>query len=305
MGRSSFGGYPGTDRESPGLVSEALDDLRAAYPIKHYFVGGHSQGGFLTYSLLMNCPEKIAGALPISAGLMFQCEPSAFEDQAVKAAQRGVPLAIVHGRSDPLVPFDGATYAAGLFRDASWPAIRLFDDANAGHMFGLLPVNQAIRWLEALSSDAPSTLLDFASRRLLDKAPRDAIAAIRKARTLALDAPSQTRLDEIARQVNDLAAPQADTYLAAIKANKDNAWVDGFLAYRDDFEFTDAAAPAIREFDALRLKHNPLAQKALGEARLAFNQGRRDDGHAKAQEIVDRYYASTSYRLAKKWAEKK
>jgi hypothetical protein len=32
-----------------------------------------------------------------------------------------------------------------------------------------------------------------------------------------------------------------------------------------------------------------------------FQQGKRDAGFAKAKEVVDKYYASTSYRLAKKW----
>jgi hypothetical protein len=54
VGKSTFKGYPGTDRESPGLVSEAMVELREVYPIDKYFVGGHSQGAFLTYSLLMN-----------------------------------------------------------------------------------------------------------------------------------------------------------------------------------------------------------------------------------------------------------
>ena len=131
VGRSTFRGFPGTDRESPALVREAIDELKSVYPIKHYFVGGHSQGGFLTYSLLMNSPEAIAGAFPISAGVIFQCEPSAYADPALKAAQRAVPLAIVHGKNDPMVSFEGGSYAYGLFLDAGWPAVRLFDDDNA------------------------------------------------------------------------------------------------------------------------------------------------------------------------------
>ncbi len=305
VGRTTFGGFPGTDRESPALVSEAMDDLKNTYPIAHYFVGGHSQGGFLTYSLLMNSPEKIAGAFPISAMVIVQCEPSAYADVPLKAAQRQVPLAIVHGRTDPMVNFSGATYASGLFLDDGWPALRTFTDDRAGHMFGLLPVNQAIRWLEALNATDPTKLLDFADRRLQEKAPRDAIAALRKARGLSLDEPAKARLDKLARTLNDQAAPGAKTYLAAIQANKNNKWVDGFLAYRNDYEFADAAAPVMAEFATLRTHHNPPAQQLMGEARQAFNQGRRDEGYAKAQEVVDRYYASTSYRLAQKWAAEK
>ena len=89
MGRSTYKGFPATDRESPGLISEALDELRKAYPVGRYFVGGHSQGGWLTYSLLMNFPERIAGAFPISCGLMFQCEPDAYKDEALRGPAVG------------------------------------------------------------------------------------------------------------------------------------------------------------------------------------------------------------------------
>ena len=306
VGRSTFGGYPGTDRESPALVREAMDDLKKVYPIKHYFVGGHSQGGYLTYSLLMNSPEAIAGAFPISAEVIFQCEPSAYADPPLKAAQRAVPLAIVHGKTDPLVPFDSGSYAAGLFLDAGWPAVRLFTDDNAAHMFGRLPVGPAIRWLEALASDDPKVLLDFAERRLKESGRRDAIAAARKAKGLKIDAQAKTRLDRLAKDLDAQAAPKAATFLESIQANKDNSWVDGFLAFRDDFEYADAASAAMAAFNDLRAKHDPPASKAMGEARGAFQQGRRDEGYAKAKEVVDKYYASYSYRLAKKWlAERK
>ena len=63
----------------------------------------------------------------------------------------------------------------------------------------------------------------------------------------------------------------------------------------------DAAAEAMKAFGALRAKHDPPARKAMGEARGLFQQGRRDDGYGKAKGVVDKYYASSSYRLAKKW----
>ncbi len=306
MGRSTFGGFPGTDRESPALVHEAMDDLRKTYPIKYYFVGGHSQGGFLTYSMLMNFPEAIAGAFPISAAVMFQCEPSAYEDKAVLEAQRAVPLAIVHGKTDPNVSFDSSTYAAGLFLDAGWPAVRLFASDGAGHMFGLLPVGSAIRWLEALASDDPKVLLNFAEAQLKESGRRDAIAALRKVKGLKLDSQAKARFDKLAKEIDAQAAPKAKAFLTQIKANKDNRWVDKFLAFRDEFEFASAAEPAMAAFNALRAEQEPSAKKAMGEARQASQQGRRDEGYKKAREIVDRYYASSYYRLAKKWlAEQK
>ena len=306
VGRSTFRGFPGTDRESPVLVREALDELKSVYPIRHYFVGGHSQGGYLTYSLLMNSPEAIAGAFPISAGVIFQCEPSAYADPALKAAQRAVPLAIVHGKNDSMVAFEGGSYAHNLFLDAGWPAVRLFADDTAAHMFARLPVGPAIRWLEVMTSDNPIALLDIADKRLEEHGYRDAIAAVRRARGLALDAQAKDRLDGLLKTINDAAAPKARTYLEAIRVGKDNSWVDGFLAFRDEFEFADASAAAMAAFNDLRGRHEQPAAKLMGEARGLFQQGRRDDGFAKAKEVVDTYYASPSYRLAKKWlAERK
>jgi predicted esterase len=302
VGRSTFGGFPGTDRESPALVREALDELKKVYPIRHYFVGGHSQGGFLTYSILMNSPESIAGAFPISAGVIFQCEPSAYADAKLKEAQRAVPLAIVHGKNDPVVGFAMGSYAAEVFGDAGWPAFRFCTDPTAAHMFGRLPVGPAIRWLEVMASDDPKALVDFAERRLKESGFRDAIAAARRAHGMKLTADLKERLTRLNDGIDAQAAPKSKTYLAAIRANKDGAWVDDFLAFRAEFEFADAAREAMAAFDALRAQHAAPAQKAIGEARGLFQQGRRDEGTAKAKEVVDRYYASAQYRLAKQWA---
>jgi predicted esterase len=307
VGRSTFKGFPGTDRESPALVAEALDDLRETYPIFRYFVGGHSQGGFLTYSLLMNFPEKIAGAFPISAGVIFQCEPSAYADDAVKAAQRSVPLAIIHGKQDPLVNFSAGEYAATIFGEAGWPAFHFFaDNSGAGHMFARLPVRDAIRWLEAQASDDPAKLLDFADQRSKAKAYRDAIAALNRARALTPNDTAKQRLDRLTREIDAKASPGAKQFLPKIKSAQTKDWIDAFLAFRDDFEFAPAAQEVMQAFNTLRAEQEPLAQKVMNEANAAFQQGNRDQGYAKYQEIVDKYYAATSYRNVKHWlAERK
>ena len=52
-------------------------------------------------------------------------------------------------------------------------------------------------------------------------------------------------------------------------------------------------------FGSLRKQHEPLAQKAFGEARAAFQKGKPDQGFAKYQEIVNKDYAASSYRNIK------
>ena len=307
VGRSTFKGFPGTDRESPALVAEALKELREAYPVARYFVGGHSQGGFLTYSLLMNSPEQIAGAFPISAGVIVQCEPSAYADEQLRAAQRSVPLAIIHGKQDDAVNFTMGEYAAVLFGEAGWPAFHFFaDTSGAGHRFGLLPVGQAIRWLEAHSSDDPAKLLDFAEQRIKEAGYRDAVAALNRTRKLAPDAlgeATKARLDRLSAEVDAKALAGAKKFLPLIQSAQEQgkSWIDEFLAYRDDFEFAPAAREAMQAFAALRAEHDGPARKAFDEANALFRQGKRDEGYAKYQEIVDKHCAAPSYRNVKRW----
>ena len=52
-------------------------------------------------------------------------------------------------------------------------------------------------------------------------------------------------------------------------------------------------------FASLRKQHEPLAQNAFEEASAAFRQGKQDEGYAKYQEIVDKYYAASLYRNIK------
>jgi predicted esterase len=296
MGRSTYKGFPATDRESPGLIGEALDELRTAYPVGRYFVGGHSQGGWLTYSLLMNFPEKIAGAFPISCGLLFQCEPDAYKDEALRAAQRLVPLAIVHGKNDPVQDFGMSRYAAGNFGEHGWPGLRLFTSDTAGHGFMLLPVGEAIRWLEAMASDDPEVLVAFAEKQAGTGRYRDAIAALRNLKGLEQTDAQKPRADRLRASIDAKARAKADEFRPRIKANADGSWVDDFLAFRDDFEFADGARPAMEAFEALRKQQEPAAQRAFQEANMLFRQGKQDEGYAKYKEIVDKDYASTRYR---------
>jgi len=302
VGRSTFKGFPGTDRESPALVADALDEFRTTYPVSRYFVGGHSQGGFLTYSLLMNFPEKIAGAFPVSGGVIFQVEPSAYDDEKVRAAQRAVPLAIVHSKQDRIVNFSSAEYAATLFEQSNWQAFHFFvENSGAGHRFAMLPVRDAIRWLEAQSSDDPKILLNVANECMKTSNYRDAISALNRTNTFKPDPVTKTRIDRLLKDIDAKATPGAKQFLPKIKENKNGEWISAFLEYKDNFEFAPAAQETMQAFEALRAQQEPAAVKTMNEARTEFQMNRADGGYAKYQEIVDKYYAATSYRNAKRW----
>jgi predicted esterase len=315
VGKSKFKGYPGTDRESPALVAEALAELKRTFPITKFFVGGHSQGAFLTYSVLMNYPDLVAGAFPVSGGVIFQCEPSAYDNAEVRAAQRRVPLAIVHGENDGTVEFSMSAYAKQIFEDGGFPMLRLFTNKTAAHMFGLLPVEEAVRWLEAMASDSPEVLLGFAEKQL-DADPRAATAALERARSLDKGGKLKARAAELAGKIDKMAAAEAQQYAAAIAASSsasssgasssDGTWVDGFLEFRAKYAFADCAKPAMEAFAKLRAQHQKSADELFDAARGDFQKQKKTEAYAKCQEIVDKYYASDKYQTAKRWlAERK
>ncbi len=90
-----------------------------------------------------------------------------------------------------------------------------------------------------------------------------------------------------------------------IREAKDGAWIDGFLAFRDDFEFAGAATDVMSAFGELRARHEAPAKDAFAEARKLFQQGKQDDGYAKYREIVTSHYASPLYRTVKRWLEER
>src|SRR4051794_19616958 len=184
VGKSKYKGFPGTDRESPALVAEAVAEIREQLKLTKVFITGHSQGGFLTYSCLMNYPELFDGAMPIAAGLIFQCEPTAYTDEKVRGQQRKRPLVILHGEKDPLVPVSMGRSAYESFLDDGFPMLRLLAAKDATHAFISLPFEEGIRWLESMTSDDPRALLASADRAFGRREYRDALAYLQRAQDL-------------------------------------------------------------------------------------------------------------------------
>jgi hypothetical protein len=166
-----------------------------------------------------------------------------------------------------------------------------------------LPVGEAIRWLETMASDDPEALIAFAEKQAEAGRYRDAIAALRRLAGLKPTDAQRQRADRLRASIDAKAKAKADELLPRVKANADGSWVDDFLAFRDEFEFADGARAAMAAFEALRKQQEPAAQQAFQGAMMLFRQGKRDEGYAKYQEIVDKYYASPRYRNVKEQLE--
>ncbi len=285
-------------RQSPALVAETLLEIQEAMPIDRWLLGGHSQGGFLTYAVAMFYPKLIAGAFPMSCNLLVQCEPDNFTDEALRADQRSIVFALIHGSNDPVVEFSGGEYCFRALQDGGFPAIQFFTDEEAGHMFARLPVRHAVRWLETMTSNDVERLVAIAEEQAQAGEYRAAGAALSRARGVGAEDPLASRLDVVEARIEELAAPPASSLLEAIEAAESNVWVDDFWAFRRDFALTLAAQRVLDAYARLREEHAKPAQNLFYEARRERDEAART---AKYREILEKYYASKWWPLVKGW----
>jgi predicted esterase len=186
MGRSTYKGFPFTDRESPSLVVDVIDELDKLHSFGRVFVGGHSQGGFLTYILHMHFPEKLAGTFPIAGGMPIQSDPKAFDDNALMVEQRKTPMVIIHGTRDAVVNPSMSAYAHQSFRAHDFHLVKRLRP-EAGHPFDFLPINDAIHWLDVVTSSDPTVLAEFAAKQIETKSWRDVGAVVQRAKVLGVE----------------------------------------------------------------------------------------------------------------------
>ena len=303
MGRSTYKGFPGTDRESPALVSEVLREIQQDVNISGVFVGGHSQGGFLTYMLVMHYPEFFSGAFPVAGGMVIQADPTAFDDADLRSLQREIPIAIVHAPNDPVVNYSMSTGAFRSFVNDGFPMIRLIDDTRSGHMFANLPINRAIEWLETMTSDVPADILKSVNELWEDEQFHDALGLSHRLGSMTLDGSATTELNEFKAIVSAHVSSDAERLLQLITANADGTWVEDYHTFYSDFGFADDAKPVVAAYRELAKTHQEAGNKLYGEARRLFQQQKQDEAYAKCQKIVDKFYASTRYRTVKTWLE--
>jgi polyhydroxybutyrate depolymerase len=98
-----------TKYDDVGFVGALIDRLLTDPNIDpaRIYLTGISNGGFLCERLVLEIPDKIAGAVVVVAGITKELE-------SMKHAQKSVPMLFALGTNDPLVPFAGG--GIGIFQ---------------------------------------------------------------------------------------------------------------------------------------------------------------------------------------------
>jgi pimeloyl-ACP methyl ester carboxylesterase len=282
-------------RQTPALLADAVKELKARLPVDRVYLGGHSQGGFLTYITFLYYPELFDGAFPMSCNLLVQCEPTWFKKEAIEK-QRRIAVAPIHGRADSTVPFSSGHYAAQRMEELGLPRLHFFAADKVGHPFMALPVEPAIRWLDAMTSPDPAALLDHAEQQLAAGEWRDASGAAQRARSLDKGGALAARAEAVERAVDAACAPDAERLATAIARTKDNSWVDDFWEFRRKFGCTPGARKCLDAYERLHDKHTKPADTLWAAARSAPDAETRK---AKQREIAEKYYGSSWWILVR------
>ena len=300
MGRSTYKGFPYTDRESPALVMEVIEELGDEHAFERTFVGGHSQGGWLTYTISMHFPDQVDGTFPMSGGMMMQCEPDVFEDEALMKAQRTTPMVIVHAKGDRVQNPSMSEGAYERLLGHGFTNVK-FLNPSGGHPYDFLPVNEAIEYLDAMTTDDEKLLLKYTEERLGKKDWRTVGLALQR----ASDLEAEKSFAKIRDDFESAASIHAARHLKDIKKAEYGKWVDRFLRWHEDFALADSAKEVIQEWDALAADHSDDAKPLATNASKAFNNGKAGEGWKLRKQIVLENFASPHYRKYKSGVEKK
>jgi phospholipase/carboxylesterase len=118
-------------------LADFLRQARAAYQIGKPIALGYSNGANIAWSLLLHDPQLLAGAILLRAMLPF--DPRPLPDL------RGVPVLLIAGTHDELIPVDRAGLLAALLGEAG--ADVSYEVLHAGHGLTKQDLTLATEWL--------------------------------------------------------------------------------------------------------------------------------------------------------------
>ncbi|WP_218509230.1 alpha/beta hydrolase [Variovorax sp. dw_308] len=136
------------ERESRFLVGElaATACEQLGIPPGRTVVGGFSQGGIMSLSLLLTQPARLRAAMVWHSRLLPEVQP----DLAPAEALAGKALWISHGAADNVIPPAAAQHAREFV--ASLPVALSGADFPGGHEIRPAELEQSVAWLAGLAA---------------------------------------------------------------------------------------------------------------------------------------------------------
>jgi hypothetical protein len=269
--------------------------VQKAFKTTVTYVCGHSQGAFLTYSVILNYPDLYRGAFPMAGDCWIQNEPSLWEDKPeVLKKQREIPIAVIHGKADPVVAYSQGEHAYDCFRAMGWTKLRLFAPANLNHMFMLAPIDEAIEWLDAMNGRNEAKSLTLAAKWSKEGEwgwVRQVAAASRSGALLQ-------------RSVEDAAAKAVPAITQALKG-KPADWILKWPDFWRVYGGTNAAKPLVDDYLAQREKERGAAVGLFNQSQVLFRSNKADEAYKILEKLRDEAPHTYQAYFASKWLSEK
>jgi predicted esterase len=191
-----------------------VEELKQAFKVRATFLYGHSQGSFFALYYAGEYPAEVQGVLAHASGVW----------NWTKLGPDGHHQAIVlmHGTSDPVVPYGQSAGGYEAYLDAKYPMVRLraIEGGNhwpAEHNYKIPYPTQELAWIEGMTTRDPARLAaafdtlaevkvreyhDYAAlfslaKRIAEGEAPDALKAKARAAMDAVDAAAKAHADAI------------------------------------------------------------------------------------------------------------
>ena len=282
--------------ESGPLVAGVTREVQKAFKTTVTYVGGHSQGAFLTYNVILNNPELYRGAFPMAGDCWMQNEPNLWEDKPeTLAKQRAIAIAVIHGKVDPVVAFTQGEHAYDCFRAMGWTKLRFFAPPTLNHMFMLAPIDEAIEWLDTVNGLNERKMQVHAAKWNREGEWGWIWHAAKASRTGGL----------LLKAAEDAAAKAVPGMMAALKG-KPAEWIPKWGEFWRVYGSTQAAQPIVTAYLKSREEQRANAVRLFNEAQAHFRANNRDAAYQVLEKLREEAPQSYQAFFANRWlAEKK
>ena len=281
--------------ESGPLVADVTQEVQKAFKTTVTYVGGHSQGAFLTYSVILNYPDLYRGAFPMAGDCWMQNEPNLWEDKPeILQKQKEIPIAVIHGKADPVVQFSQGEHAYDCFRAMGWTKLRFFAPPQLNHMFMLAPIDEAIEWLDTVNG-----LNEARSAPLVAKWGR--AGEWGWVWHTGKGARSGAQLQKAAE---DAAAKAVPAMTEALKG-KPADWIPKWVEFWRIYGTTNAAKPLITNYLAQREQQRANGARLFNESQVLFRSDKRNDAFKVLEKLRDEAPYTYQAYFATKWLSEK
>jgi phospholipase/carboxylesterase len=137
------------EQTSRTLLAEVSSSIaeQLTVPAERVVVGGFSQGGIMSLSLLLTRPDLMAAALVMHSRLLPEVAPL----MAPAEALHGRRLWVSHGTMDPVIPLANAHDIRDRVRDL--PISFSYAEFPGGHEIRPAELTAAMTWLNGLSAE--------------------------------------------------------------------------------------------------------------------------------------------------------